>query len=855
MGINLIAPTELKSATLIADTFTSASGASDSTATLTKGLNGLPVSVVLELQSTLGAFLLPRLNDEELGKLNATPGMMIYNREHGVLNIRDNTNNWSVPSGTGTVTSVDVTNSGTGISFSGGPITGSGTITATLSTSLQSLSDLVSQGILIKQSGGLVTRSLETMDASQIVISNADGVSGNPMIGMAATGITPGSYTQADVTVGADGRIYTIASGGGSGGAPADGAYIVNTPSIFLPEAQPLSALSTGVLKNTTTTGVLSIAIPGADYYSLNNPTRILDSGFAVGNFFIGSGAGNLTLTAAEFNTGVGVNALNAISTGIQNTFTGHSSGILVTTGRFNSGFGESVLGSLATIDSCAAFGFNAANALITGGGVTALGANAISATTIATNCFALGRDTVMANSLTNAGVIGYSATISVSNAINIGNGCKIGFGVASPAYNLDIAAISSIAAIKVADTSGTPATPGSGSVFYSVSGVPFSLSSSGTPLQYYIDGNPIFIKNGATSGDNSSFYIGRVIGPASPGSISATRIIGIGNSALQNIQTGSDSVIAIGYHAGDKIVTNQHIVAIGALSYSGPTFGDKVVAIGSGCLSNGTSSINTTVALGFAAGPTSTCATSIILGTLAGSTATTCADSVFVGDNSGNVKGASSGNVFLGTTSGSSDTTGTKTNLTLVGNGTVLTGVPNLTNAGAFGANTLISQDNSINLGSNCNIGINNSEPAYNLDISLINNIVATQLQIGEATPDTPFSGYLTYTYTTVITGATPYALQFGFVGPNQAVTTEVLIRGFDSTFTDFTGGTALATAMRGSGDIALVGTPIYQKHATSTGDFTITANTGAEALILNLTGIAGSDYTWVIVVKYLIS
>lgn len=52
----------------------------------------------------------------------------------------------------------------------------------------------------------------------------------------------------------------------GSTGAPTDATYITQTANATLSAEQALSALGTGLLKNTTTTGVLSIATAGSDY-------------------------------------------------------------------------------------------------------------------------------------------------------------------------------------------------------------------------------------------------------------------------------------------------------------------------------------------------------------------------------------------------------------------------------------------------------------------------------------------------------------------------------------------------------------------------------------------------------------
>jgi hypothetical protein len=51
-----------------------------------------------------------------------------------------------------------------------------------------------------------------------------------------------------------------FATVGGTGAAPGDAKYVVQTADADLPNAQALGALTTGLLKNTTTTGVLSIA-------------------------------------------------------------------------------------------------------------------------------------------------------------------------------------------------------------------------------------------------------------------------------------------------------------------------------------------------------------------------------------------------------------------------------------------------------------------------------------------------------------------------------------------------------------------------------------------------------------------
>lgn len=58
----------------------------------------------------------------------------------------------------------------------------------------------------------------------------------------------------------------TVTGGGSGGGAPTGASYITSLPNADLTNEFALSTLPTGILKSTTTTGVLSIAVPGSDY-------------------------------------------------------------------------------------------------------------------------------------------------------------------------------------------------------------------------------------------------------------------------------------------------------------------------------------------------------------------------------------------------------------------------------------------------------------------------------------------------------------------------------------------------------------------------------------------------------------
>lgn len=123
-----------------------------------------------------------------------TPGMETWNGSA-----------WIASAGSGTVTSVAVSGS-TGLSVSGSPITTSGTITLTLGTELQGLSGLAATGVIARTGSGTYSARTITGTASNIVVTNGDGVAGNPTVDLATAGSAISNLFQ-KITTDAYGRV------------------------------------------------------------------------------------------------------------------------------------------------------------------------------------------------------------------------------------------------------------------------------------------------------------------------------------------------------------------------------------------------------------------------------------------------------------------------------------------------------------------------------------------------------------------------------------------------------------------------------------------------------------------------
>jgi hypothetical protein len=104
-------------------------------------------------------------------------------------------------------------------------------------------------------------------------------------VGFTAGNLTQNTIWRLPLQDGTDGQVLATNGNGilsfidaGGGSAPKDATYILQQPSINLPNAQALNQLNNGLMKNND--GVIQIAVPGEDYLSTTLPS---------GELFIGN--------------------------------------------------------------------------------------------------------------------------------------------------------------------------------------------------------------------------------------------------------------------------------------------------------------------------------------------------------------------------------------------------------------------------------------------------------------------------------------------------------------------------------------------------------------------------------------
>ena len=311
----------------------------------------------------------------------------------------------------------------------------------------------------------------------------------------------------------------------------------------------------------------------------------------AINNTYIGYGVGDATHTnAADNNTGVGYNALTALTTAQKTTVVGSGAGVSLTTGSYNAFFGADAGYTMATGTFNTAIGYSALwSAELTESYNVAIGSGALGS-------LKMGTDTTDTTRCDYNIAIGNNAALS-GDFVTADTDFKGNIAIGAFALD-DTSTNTQTGTIAIGHQALTALTSGAGNTAVGYSAMNDLVDgSNNTAIGYNAFGGTFADTTADASSDN--VFVGKDAGSGDWETAVSNYNVGVGNNVMDGDMDGALENTAVGHNALSGLISGDKNCAFGTQALEGLTTGNFNTVMGWQAMDGATGLADDNVAIG----------------------------------------------------------------------------------------------------------------------------------------------------------------------------------------------------------------------------------------------------------------